>query len=91
MVDVVGAESRAHELLEEIGLLVRTLRGAEARERVAVLVADAFQAPGGFLQSFLPRGLAEHFRPVARVYDEVGRFFDVRLLDQRLAAGAWCT
>ena len=35
MIDVVGAEAGAHQLLEEIRLLVRALGGAEAGERPA--------------------------------------------------------
>ena len=34
VIHVVGAEAGAHELLEEIGLLVRTFRRAEARKRL---------------------------------------------------------
>ena len=41
VVDVVGAEARAHELLEQIRLLVAALRRAEARQRAAAArVAD---------------------------------------------------
>ena len=58
MIDVVGAEARAHQLLEEVGLLVRALRRAEAGERaLAVLVAQAGEAPPGELQRLFPGGL----------------------------------
>jgi hypothetical protein len=38
VVDVVGLEAGAHQLLEEIGLLVRALGRAEAGQRVAILI-----------------------------------------------------
>ena len=48
MVDVVGAEAGANQLLEQIRLFVRSFRGAEAGERTrAVTVADFHQALGG--------------------------------------------
>src|SRR5690606_34188014 len=60
MVDVVGAEPRAHQLLEEVGLLVAALGGAEARQCVrAVLVADTAQTGSRDVQGFLPVSLAE--------------------------------
>src|SRR5581483_11943376 len=84
MVDVVGAEARAHQLLEEVGLLVRALRRAEAGERVAVFVPDLPETVGRFLEGDLPRGLLEHLGPVARVDPEVRAFRRALLPDERL-------
>ena len=46
VVDVVGSEAGAHELLEQVRFLVAAFRRAEARERVRTArVADALQRP----------------------------------------------
>src|SRR3954453_20371841 len=59
-VDVVRAEARADELLEEVGLLVGALRRAEARDRPrAVLVVNALEPARGEVERLLPRRLAE--------------------------------
>ena len=84
MVDVVGAETRAHQFLEQVRLLIAALGGAEPRERIAVLVADLLQPARGELERLLPARFAEHLGPVPRIDDEVGRFLDARLADQRL-------
>ena len=48
VIDVVGAEAGAHQLLEQIGLFVRALGRAEPGERASPLrVADARQPGGG--------------------------------------------
>ena len=55
MVDVVGAETGAHQLLEQIGLLVRALGRTEAGERLdALLVADFARAPWRRYRAPLP-------------------------------------
>ena len=60
VVDVVGGKAGAHELLEQVGFLVRALGRAEAGERVAaVAVADALEAAGRALQRLVPGRLAE--------------------------------
>ena len=60
VVDVVGAEARADQLLEEVGLLVGALRRAEAGDRPrAVLAVDGLQAAGRQVERLLPRRLAE--------------------------------
>ena len=58
MVDVVGAEARAHELLEEIRFLVRALRRAESRQRAAAArVADLRERAAGQFQRLVPASL----------------------------------
>ena len=60
VVDIVGVEAGADELLEEIGFLVRALGRAEAGERLAAMrVGNGLQAGGGALQRLLPGRLAE--------------------------------
>ena len=55
VIDVVGSESGAHQLLKEISLFVGALGGAKAGERLrAVAVANCFQAGGGAVERFLP-------------------------------------
>src|SRR2546426_4795150 len=84
VVNVVGAEAGAHQLLEQISLFVGPLCRAEARQGVAIFLPDALQPLGRSRQGFLPRGLAENLAPVARIDYEVGRFFDPFFSDQRL-------
>ncbi len=73
VIDVVGPEPRAHELLEQIRLLVRPLGTAEAGERAGPgAVADAQQAGGGAVHRFLPRRLAE-LRPRPRRVEAIRR------------------
>src|SRR5262249_58125653 len=60
VIDVVGAEADAHELLEEISLLVRTFGRAESRKRLrAVAVADRLEPRGSAIERLLPCGGAE--------------------------------
>src|SRR5207248_1076135 len=60
VVDIVGPEAGTHQFLEEIRLLIRGLRRAEASERLrAVAVADSFEPGGGAVERLLPRGGAE--------------------------------
>src|SRR5437660_6671762 len=84
VIDVVGAEARAHELLEEIRLLVRAFRGAVARERIAVLIRDRFQPIGRQVERFIPSRFAEHLGPVAWVDREIRGLLHPRLADERL-------
>ena len=73
VVDVVRAEARADELLEEVGLLVGALRGAEPGDRPrAALRVDLLELRGGEVQRLLPRGLAE-VRQDLVVVDEPAR------------------
>ena len=60
VIDIVGAETGAHELLEQVGLLVRGLGRAETGERLgAVAIANFFQARGRAVERLLPGGGAE--------------------------------
>ena len=84
MVDIVGPEAGAHQLLEQVGLLVGALGRAEAGERVRPLfVADPAQPAGGALQCLLPARLPEVFERVRRVHDNIGGFRDIVAPDQR--------
>ena len=84
MIDVVAAKAGAHQLLEEIGLLVRALGRAETGERpLAVPIADAPQAGGGEVERLFPRCLAEVGVGVGWV--DIGIVLrDAVLADQRL-------
>ena len=85
MVDVVGAESGAHELLEEIRFLVRALRRAESRQRAAaVRVADLRERAAGQFQRLLPARFAEHGERIRGIHHEVGGLRHAGLADQRL-------
>ena len=60
VVDVVGVEAGADELLEEVGLLVGALRRAEPGDRGrAALGVDLAQPPGDQVQRLVPGGLPE--------------------------------
>src|SRR5262245_64065208 len=85
VIDVVGAEAGAHQLLEEISLLVRALGRAEARERLrTVAVANCLEAAGGAVKRLLPGRLAE-MRPRIGGIDELVRHLgDAVLADHRL-------
>src|SRR6185369_1914234 len=85
MVDVVRAESRAYQFLEEIGLFIRALRRAESRERsLPVLVADISEPPGRNVQSLFPCCFAKDFTPVVGIDNEVLVLRHTGLSDQRL-------
>ena len=73
VVDVVGAEARADQLLEEVRLLVGALRRAEAGDRLrAVLGVDPLQAPRDEVERLLPARLAEVRHDLA-VVDQAAR------------------
>ena len=58
-VDVVGQERRAHQLLDQVGLLVGAARGGDAADRVpAVLLLDAAELARGVLEGLFPAHLA---------------------------------
>src|SRR6185312_17187626 len=85
VVDIVGSEARPHELLEQVRLLVRALRGAEARQRLgAAQIANRLQARRSPIERFLPRGFAEMRPGVGGVDLVVGVFLDVIEPYQRL-------
>src|ERR1700682_4460769 len=55
VIDIVGAEAGAHQLLKKIGLLVGALGGTKTSERLgAVAIANCFQAGGRAVERFLP-------------------------------------
>ena len=73
VIDIVGAEAGAHQLLEQIGFLVRAFGRAEAGERLdALLVADPDQAPGRDVERLLPGGFAEMRERIGRIDLVVG-------------------
>ena len=68
VIDVVGAEACPHQLLEQIGLLVRALGRAEPGERLASMrIADAREPGRGGVQRLLPARLAEQRERVGRI------------------------
>ncbi len=85
VVDVVGAEAGADQLLEQIGLFVRALGRAEAGQRARpVAVADFLQAGGGALHRLFPGRFAEMRPRVCRIDQIVGGFADAVLAHHRL-------
>ncbi|GBD42222.1 hypothetical protein HRbin39_01611 [bacterium HR39] len=77
VVDGVVAEDRAHELLDQIGLLVGALGGAEGGERPAALpFEDALQARRREIQRLLPARLAEVRPRVLVIHIVVGTLGD---------------
>src|ERR1700675_4112413 len=68
VIDIVGAEASAHQLLGEIGFLVRALGRAESRQPPpAMLVADALQPACGAVKRLVPARLAEMRPGIGRV------------------------
>ncbi len=68
VIDIVGAEAGAHQLLEQIGLLVRALGRAEAGKALAaMLVADVLQPLRGAVERLVPARLAEMRPRIRRV------------------------
>ena len=90
VVDVVGAEAGAHQLLEQIGLFVRALGRAEAGERVAGRRGRGFSSGprrrGRAPPPRSPRGNAS--TDWTDRSDSCGTFGDAVLADHRLASGA---
>ena len=85
VIDVVGAEARAHQLLEQVRLFVGPLGGPEAGERAAaVRVADPRQRAARELERLFPARLAKYRERVCGIHREVGRFGHAGLPDQRL-------
>src|SRR6266542_6432923 len=85
VIDVVRSEAGANELLKEIRLLVRSLRRAEARERLGTLrVADALQRAAGERKRLFPARFAKHRQRIRRIDGEVRALRHAGLADQRL-------
>src|SRR5689334_582495 len=85
VIDIVGAEAGAHQLLENVGLFVRAFCRAEAGQRAgAVTVTDFLQSPGGAVKRLFP-GRRTEMRPwIARVNDLVGYLRHAVLADHWL-------
>jgi hypothetical protein len=92
VVDIVAAEPRAHELLEEVGLFVAALGRTEAGQRLAaVLVAYLRQFPPSQVERFLPAGFAEHVLPRFGRHVEVPVFgASARRIRGRVRRCGWC-
>ncbi len=72
VIHVVRAESGAHQLLEQIRLLVGALGRAETGERnFPVLVPDFFELACGKVERFFPARLAEVLERVRGIHGEV--------------------
>ena len=85
VIDIVGAEAGAHQLLEQISLFVRALGRAEPGQRLgAVAVADLLQARGGAVERLFPGRLAEMRPRIRRVDEFVRHFRHAVLADHRL-------
>src|SRR5262249_53733402 len=85
VVDVVGAEPDPDQLLEKIGLLVRSLGRAEPRQRSAAMgVANTLETRSGARQRLLPTRLAEMGPWVRRIDGNLGRLRRILAPDQRL-------
>src|SRR5205814_4052293 len=85
VVDVVGPESGAYELLKEIRLFVGPFRGAEAGKRpFPVRVARLAQPSRRDVERFLPANLAEDLPPFLGIDDEVLVLRNARFANQRL-------
>ena len=84
VVDVVGAEARPHQLLEQVRFLVRALGRPESRQRARpVLIADTAQRAAGQRQRLVPARLAEGFQRIRRIHCALRILGHARLADQR--------
>src|SRR5690348_13552884 len=84
VIDIVGAEARAHQLLEEIGLFVRALGRAEAGERLAaMLIANARQALSRAVERLVPCGATEMRPGIGRIKRLMGVLRHAFLADER--------
>ena len=85
VVDVVGAEALADQLLEEVGLLVGALGRAEAGDRLAAVArVDRLQAGRRLVERLLPGRLAEVLADLLAPDLHVGVLGDAVAADQRL-------
>ena len=84
VIDVVGAEAGAHELLKEVRLFVRSLGRAEAGERArAMPVPNLPQALSRAVERFLPARFPEVGQRIRRVDVDIGGLRRVLPADQR--------
>src|SRR4029077_2634373 len=84
VIHVVGAEAGAHELLEEISLLVGAFGRAESCKRLrAVAVADRLEPRGGAIERLLPCRGAEMRPRISGIDAVVGVLRHAVLTDER--------
>src|SRR5689334_16570092 len=85
VVDIVRAESRPHQLLKEVGFLIRALGRTKTGQRLLPLrIADLLQSRGRAIERLFPRGLAEVSPRIRGIHLVVGFLRDVVEADQRL-------
>ena len=85
VIDIVGAETGAHQFLEQIGLFVGALGRAETGQRLDTLfVADFDEAFRGDIERLFPRRFAEMRKGIGRVDLVVGVLLRIRQPHQRL-------
>src|SRR5215213_8219842 len=90
MIDIVGAKAGAHELLEQIGLFVRTLGGTEAGERArTVAITDFHETGSSALHRLVPCCGAEMRPRVGWINQIIGGLADAVLADHRLRQPLW--
>src|SRR5687767_9260898 len=84
VIDVVGAEADAHQLLEQVRFLVAALGRAKAsHRRTTELLLDAAQSASGQIQRFFPACFTKSLERIRRV-DQVVRVLQHALTsDQR--------
>src|SRR5262249_23581776 len=84
VIDVVRAEAGADQFLEQIRLFVRSLCGAETRERAfPVSIANITKTARRQLECLFPSRFAKHLVPLLRIDDEVLVLRHTGLADQR--------
>ena len=85
VIDIVGAEAGADQLLEQIGLFVRAFRRTEAGETLrALLLADLQEALRGLVERLVPGRFAEMRPRIGRIDEFVRDFRHALLADHRL-------
>src|SRR5579885_3901570 len=85
VIDIVGAEPGAHQLLEQISLFIRAFGRTEAGERLrTVAITDPFEARRGSVERLFPRRLAEMGPGIGGVDLLVGNLRHAVLADHRL-------
>ncbi len=84
VIDIVGAETGTHQLLEQIGLFVGALGRTETGQRLdALLVTDLDEALGRDVERLFPRRFAEMRERIGRVDLIVGVLLRIRQPHQR--------
>ena len=85
MIDIVGAEAGAHQLLEQIGLLVRAFRRTETGKPLgALFLADFQEALRRLVERLVPGRLAEMRPGIGRIDEFMRRFRHALLADHGL-------